>query len=37
VIGPVIGTLVTAVTVSIVMSELSNLHREPQAWQEELV
>jgi hypothetical protein len=37
VIGPVIGTLVTAVTVSIVMSELSNLHRNPQAWQEELV
>lgn len=36
VIGPVIGTLVTAVTVSIVMFELTNL-QETGNWEEELV
>lgn len=36
-IGPVVGTLVTAVTVSIVMFELTNLQETPGDWQEELV
>jgi hypothetical protein len=36
-IGPVVGTLVTAVTVSIVMHELANLQLEDGDWEEELV
>jgi uncharacterized protein (DUF697 family) len=36
-IGPVVGTLVTAVTVSIVMHELANLQLGDGDWEEELV
>lgn len=37
VIGPVVGTLATAVTVSIVMHELANLQLRDGDWEEELV